>query len=139
MLQGVQPAKLKQTAGLLKSLSVGVSAFLLGVAADRLNRVRHGPLGILDDVVLAIFAGLIVLWYERRRIRDLRQRLNMARQMNHHVRNELQTVVYAAAAQKDEHLATMVSNAMERIDWGLKEVLTETGSLLPHSPRRPAA
>ena len=130
MLQRVEPAKLKSTVGLLKSLAVGVGAFLLGVAADQLNRVIHGPLGILDDIVLAIFAGLIVLWYERLRTRDLRQRLIMARQINHQVRDELQTVVVSAAAQKkDEYLGAIVRKAMERIDGALKEVLTETGSL----------
>ena len=129
MLQTAKPAKLKSTVGVLKSLAVGLAAFLLGVAADRLNRVLHGPLGILDDLVLAIFAGLIVLWYERVRTRELRQRLIMARQLTHQVRNELQTVVLAAAAQKDEHLDTIVHNAIDRIDGILKEVLTETGVL----------
>ena len=128
MLQRVGPAKLKSTVGLLKSLAVGVVAFLLGVAADQLNRVIHGPLGILDDIVLAIFAGLIVLWYERLRTRDLRQRLIMARQINHQVRDELQTVVVASAAQEDEHLGTIVRRAMDRIDGSLREVLTETES-----------
>lgn len=130
MLQGVEPAKLKSTVGVLKSLTVGVAAFLLGVAADQLNRVIHGPLGILDDIVLAIFAGLIVLRYERLRTRDLRQRLIMARQINHQVRDELQTVLVSAAVQKkDEHLGAIVRQAMERIDGALKDVLTETGSL----------
>ena len=130
MLQGVQPAKLKSTVGLLKSLAVGVAAFLLGVAADQLSRVLHGPFGILDDIVLATLSGLIVLWYERLRTRDLRQRLIMARQINHQVRDELQTVVVSAAAQKkDEYLGAIVRRAMERIDGALKEVLTETGSL----------
>ena len=99
MLQGVEPAKLKSTS-VLKSLAVGVAAYLLGVAAAQLNRVLHGPLGMLDDIVLATFAGLIVLWYERLRTRDLRQRLIMARQINHQVRDELQTVVVSAAVQK---------------------------------------
>lgn len=53
MLQGVEPAKLKSTVGVLKSLGVGVVAFFLGVAADQLNRVIHGPFGKLDDIVLA--------------------------------------------------------------------------------------
>ncbi len=117
MLQGVGPAKLRSTVGVLKSLAVGVAAFLLGVAADQLNRVIHGPFGKLDDIVLATFAALIVLWYERLRTRDLRQRLIMARQINHQVRDELQTVVVSAEMQKkDEHLGAIVRQAMARID-----------------------
>lgn len=139
MLQTVEPATLKQTAGLLKSFAVGVVAFLLGVAANWLSRdVLYGAWMMLGNGVLSIFAGLIVLWYELLRTRDLRQRLIMARQTTHQVRNALQTVVLAAAAQKDEQLGTIVRNAMDRIDGVLKEVLTEPGSLA-HSQHRPAA
>jgi hypothetical protein len=135
MLQRAEPARLKQTAGVLKSFAVGIVAFSLGTLADWLSRdVLHGAWRILDDIVLSIFAGLIVLWYERLRTRELRQRIITARQINHHVRNELQTVVYAAEVQKDERLGTIVRNTMERIDWTLKEVLTETGRSHPVSP-----
>jgi hypothetical protein len=137
MLQRVDPARVKQTVGVLKSFAVGVAAFFLGVAATKLNRVLQGPLWFLDDVVLSIFAGLIVLWYERLRIRDLRQRLSLANQMNHQVRNELQTLGYAALVQQDEHLSTIIRNAVNRIDLILREVLTETGRL-PHHLRRVA-
>src|SRR5689334_19793830 len=100
MLQRVEPAKLKQTVGVLKSFAVGVAAFLLGVVATKLNRVLLGPMWLLDDIVLSIFAGVIVLWYERLRIRDFRQRLMLAYQTNHQVRNELQTLGYAALVQQ---------------------------------------
>lgn len=84
---------------------------------------------MLGNGVLSIFAGLIVLWYERLRTHELRQRLIMAREINHQVRNELQTLVYAALVQQDEHLGTIIRSAVERIDWTLKEVLTEPGTV----------
>jgi hypothetical protein len=45
--------------------------------------------------------------------------------MNHHVRNALQVVIYAASAHKDDDLAEQVREAVRRIDWALKEVLPE--------------
>lgn len=137
MLQRVKPAKLKRTVGVLKSFAVGIVAFLLGVAAMKLTHVLHAPMGILDDFLLAIVSGLIVLWYERLRIRDYRQRLILANQMNHQVRNELQTLGYAGLVQQDEHLGSVIRNAVDRIDLILREVLTETGRL-PHHLRRVA-
>ena len=110
---------------MLKSFAVGVAAFLLGVVATKLNRVLLGPMWLLDDIVLSIFAGLIVLWYERLRIRDFRQRLMLAYQTNH----QLQTLGYAALVQQDEHLGTIIRSAVERTDLILKEVQTETRTL----------
>ena len=66
-----------------------------------------------------------MLWYERLRTRALLQRLVIIREMNHHVRNALQVVIYAAAAHKNDDLAEQVREAVRRIDWALKEVLPE--------------
>ena len=130
MLQRAEPARLKRNIGVLKSFAVGIVAFGLGILADWLSRdVLHGMWMMLGNGVLSIFAGLIVLWYERLRTHELRQRLIMAREINHQVRNELQTLMYAALVQKDEHLGTIIRSAVERIDWTLKEVLTETGTV----------
>ena len=81
---------------------------------------------ILDNLILAVVSGAIVLWYERRITRATLQRLLIIREMNHHVRNALQVVTYAASTQKDEHLATVVRDAVRRIDRALKEVLPRT-------------
>jgi hypothetical protein len=125
MRHRVERVKLRQSAAALRSLSVGATAFLLGIGADRLSRILPRPWGFLDDILLSILAGLIVLWYERLKMRDLRKRLIITRQMNHSVREGLQTVVCAAEVQKDQLLSTIVRNSLDRIDWALKEVLTE--------------
>lgn len=118
----------------LKSFAVGFVAFALGIFADWLSRspftpgVLHGPLGYLDDFVLAVFAGLIVLRYERLRTRDLRRRLVLTRDVNHDVRNDLETVVRAAAVQSDARIGHIIRHAVERIDWTLREALRESES-----------
>lgn len=43
--------------------------------------------------------------------------------MNHHVRNSLQVISFAASDPKREELATELCVAMERIEWALREVL----------------
>ena len=123
MVQRIEPAKFPST-GVLKPFGIGVSLFILGVSSDWLSRnFLDTSWKILDDLVLAGTAGGIVLWYERLRTRALLQRLLLVSEMNHHVRNALQAVIYAAAVQKDEQLSTIVRDAVERIDWALREVL----------------
>jgi hypothetical protein len=127
MLPRVEPLRPDRSATALKSFAVGVVVFAMGVLANWLSRdVLTAKWQILDDLLLAGVAGVIVLWYERLRTRALLQRLLIIREMNHHVRNALQVVIYAASEHKDEHLAGLLRDAVERIDWALKEVLPET-------------
>ena len=108
-----------------KSFLVGLAAFFLGVGADQLNKLIHGPLGVLDDFLLAIVAGVLVLWYERLRTRDLRRQLTIATNLNREVRQDLQTVAVAASVQADKKIGSIIRNAVDRIDSTLREVLDE--------------
>jgi hypothetical protein len=110
----------------LRPFAVGGIVFILGLSANWLSQtVLPSRWHTIDDLLLGVVAGLIVLWYERLRTRALLQRLIVIREMNHHVRNALQVVIYAASAHKDEELADQVRDAVRRIDWALKEVLPE--------------
>jgi hypothetical protein len=109
----------------LRSLSVGVFFFLMGALFDIiLQRYGIGAPAILwGDLLAGVVAGLLVLFYERRRRRELQRRMEMICLMNHHVRNSLQLISYAATSgDREEHLAK-VRGAIERIDWALREVL----------------
>ena len=115
-----------QNTSVLRPFAVGAIVFILGLSANWLSEnVLPSRWRILDDLLLGVAAGFIVLWYERLRTRALLQRLVIIREMNHHVRNALQVVIYAAAAHKDDDLAEQVREAVRRIDWALKEVLPE--------------
>lgn len=74
---------------------------------------------ILDELLLGTLVALLVLLIEIQHLRELR--LVMA--MNHHIRNALQTIVYANAQNTDRQTAQAVSEAAERIDWALREFL----------------
>jgi hypothetical protein len=125
-IESPNPAPPYLPKGVLRPFAVGVSVFLLGLCANWLSQnVLPSRWHILDDLLLGVIAGVIVLWYERLKTRALLQRLLIIREMNHHVRNALQVVIYAASAHKDEDLAEQVRDAVRRIDWALKEVLPE--------------
>ena len=47
----------------------------------------------------------------------------MIGEMNHHVRNALQVIAYAAHSMPDQEAITRINNAAERIDWALREIL----------------
>ena len=98
----------------------------------------------MDDVLMGIGVGLLVLLYERRQKRNMIKKLEVIRLMNHHVRNSLQVISFAASAPQQEELAKKVHNAVERIEWALREVLPGQRedindlSLDPHTNEPPA-
>ena len=47
----------------------------------------------------------------------------MIRLMNHHVRNSLQVISFAASSPQQEELGNNLRDAVERIEWALREVL----------------
>jgi len=79
-------------------------------------------IALLDDALVGIGVGLVVLLYERRQKSEMIKKLEVIRLMNHHVRNSLQVVAFASAQQQEE-LANKVRSAVERIEWALREVL----------------
>jgi hypothetical protein len=51
------------------------------------------------------------------------QRLRTFADMNHHIRNALQVITYASAAQNQNDSVDMIRSSVERIEWALREVL----------------
>jgi hypothetical protein len=117
-------------------VGLGFSIFLLGVLSDRLFRsLSSNPvLLVIDDVMAGIAVGLLVFVYERRRQRDTDRKLQVIREMNHHVRNALQVLSYSTWRQEDENLRNMMRDSVTHIDWALREVLPgEVGNSGPGS------
>ncbi len=50
----------------------------------------------------------------------------MAADVNHHVRNALTTVLYSVHVKRDPELIQVTQEAVNRIDWTLREVLWES-------------
>jgi len=114
----------------LRSFSAGLVFFLMGALFDLV--LQHHGLGSpaiwWGDLLAGILAGLLVLFYEMRRNRELTRRLEVIRLMNHHVRNSLQVISYASSEDRAVQV-DKVRKAIERIDWALREVLPGRGSL----------
>jgi len=109
----------------LRSILTGFGVFLLGSLSDVWLH-RHGgtlSVAIVDDAVVGVAAGLLVFFYERRQNQTMVRKLEVIRLMNHHVRNSLQVISLAASVPQREELACKIQDAVERIEWALREVL----------------
>ena len=81
----------------------------------------------LADLLAALLVGLMAYRsYTRRRerIRLVYSRLQMIAEMNHHVRNALQTITLRIYSTGDRKLIDDVATATRRIDWALREILS---------------
>ena len=109
----------------LWSILVGFGFFFLGSLLEAWLQ-RHTSsftIATIDDALLGVAAGLLVLLYERRQRQNLIKKLEVIRLMNHHVRNSLQVISFAASAQQREESTEELQGAVDRIEWALREVL----------------
>jgi hypothetical protein len=109
----------------LRSILVGFVVFFLGSASDvwLWYQPRSLWVAIMDDALVGVGAGLLVLLYERRQRKSMIRKLETIRLMNHHVRNSLQVIAFAASVPKEEEHAKKIRDAVEQIEWALREVL----------------
>ena|SRR5512143_2844677 len=114
---------------LLAGFLAAVLVFLVGAGLDWLvlheNRSRAIAIS-LSDALAAVIAGVLVyrlLLYERDRREQVRQRLEIIAEMNHHVRNALQVISLSAYSYADRQQLEAVKESVNRIQWALKEVL----------------
>ena len=113
-----------------------VTAFLTAVVVFAAGIVVDEWLGIgnrevlYSDVFTAVVAGVLAYiagrYYAHARQAD-QTRLRMIAEVNHHVRNALTSVLYSVHLNRDPELMRITQDAVARIDWALREVLTETG------------
>ena len=98
---------------------------------------RYGLIG--SAAGLALLLGLVVFLYERRRERELIKRLRVIELMNHHVRNALQPVMYIPYSQDQQQQLNTIRDAVNRIDWALREILPGAPQEDSSPPRQSAA
>ena len=91
----------------------------------------------MDDALVGVGVGFLVFLYERRQKQNIIRKLEVIRMMNHHVRNSLQVISFAAWVPQQEEVTRKVRDAVERIEWALREVLPgqreDVSDLLFHS------
>jgi hypothetical protein len=124
------------------SFALGFGIFLLGVVLrtllDRWN--VGGVTALIDDLLTGILAGLLVFAYERHQHKAILDRMRMIADMNHHIRNALQPIVYSPFLKEQAEQVRMIQEGTKRIEWALKEVLTgESTAEPPNSNSKSAA
>jgi signal transduction histidine kinase len=110
------------------AIGVGVVSFL---ATELMHSILVPDIGRSHERLLAEgLSALIVscLTAKLVQISRERHRLTMARmqviaEMNHHIRNALSPISLSVDATEDRQLKSMISEAVDRIDWALREIL----------------
>lgn len=107
-------------------LAVFGSAMLLDKLFSRKQRPRH-----LTTAWNAT-AGFVAGWYamksfdrERERRKNIAERLKMIGDLNHHVRNALQSIQLSAYSTQDQEIIASVGDSVQRIEWALREIVPE--------------
>ncbi len=105
----------------------GVFGFALLLDSFTLRGQKyHKKLRALANASAGIAAGLGVaglLEQTRERRQSVVARLAMVEDMNHHIRNALEAIELSAYATQNEVAIHQIQEAVERIEWSLREIL----------------
>ena len=115
------------------SLLLGLAVFVLSAALefgfDRLGLT--GMASLLDDLLIGMVAGGVVFAYEQHRHKLVMRQMRVIAEMNHHVRNALQPILYSPYMKEQAEQVRMIQLGTERIRWALEEVLPGSKDDLP--------
>jgi hypothetical protein len=113
-------------------LLLGVSAALVFFAIDDfldhlMLRITSANVALeISDAITAILIGAMVAQLAvmyRQRHQQAQARVQRIAEMNHHVRNALQVITYWSLAEKEKRQVELIQDAVNRIQWALREVL----------------
>ncbi|HEY6249933.1 MAG TPA: hypothetical protein VI685_08220 [Candidatus Angelobacter sp.] len=102
--------------------------FFLNVLLLR-EGIPRKDLILLSSLVTGLVAGWLFYQFlrnERARQEAVQQRIHTVAELNHHIRNALQVIRYAGGAKStsDATQLQLINEAVARIDWALREVLS---------------
>ncbi len=120
---------------LLAGLVMSGCGFLIDVFVHRANRLMASD---IYTFALAFLFSYALLRYEARRRAVLSRRMEIAAEVNHHIRNALTGIVYTAAVRSDPALQAVLEDATARIDWVLTTVMPDGASELRWPVQAPA-
>ncbi|HKD78735.1 MAG TPA: hypothetical protein VKH81_03530 [Candidatus Angelobacter sp.] len=140
MYRKLKPPSLLRRAGV--SFFLGLTVFLLGVLLEELLD-RFGISGmsaVVDDLAIGILAGVVVFAYEWHRHKTMIRQMRVIADMNHHVRNALQPILYSPYVSEQAEQIKIIQESTQRIQWALREVLPgEAEEIPPHKENSAAA
>jgi len=119
---------LRHSTPVLLGLTAALVFFAIDDFLDHLMLRLTSPNVALEisDAITAILIGAlvaqVVLLY-RQRQQQAQARVQRIAEMNHHVRNALQVITYWSLAEKEKRQVELVQDAVNRIQWALREVL----------------
>ena len=126
------------------SFALGCGIFVLGVSLRTLldSWGVTGVAAAIDDMLIGLLAGVLVFAYERHQHKIIHEKMRVISEMNHHVRNALQPIMYSPYLKEQAEQVRIIQEGTRRIEWALREVLpgedtTPTGAELPS--RRPSS
>ena len=107
------------------SFLLGLSIFLLGVLLeDTLDRFGvNGVSRLIDDLLIGMLAGLLVFAYESHLYNTFLRQMRVVAEMNHHVRNALQPIMYSPYMKEQAEQIRIINEGTQRIRWALREIL----------------
>jgi hypothetical protein len=134
-----KPITLKGRA--IYSFSLGCGIFLLGVTLRTLldNWGVSGVPAAVDDLVIGLLCGVLVFAYERHQHKVILEKMRVISEMNHHIRNALQPIVYSPYLQEQAEQVRTIQEGTRRIEWALREVLPGEDAVPRSSKSRFAA
>lgn len=122
------------------SFGLGVGIFLLGVTLRTLLD-KWGVTGVtaaVDDLLIGVLAGVLVFAYERHQHKLILEKMRVISEMNHHVRNALQPIIYSPYLKEQAEQVKIIQEGTRRIEWALREVLPGEDAV-PPSPKSKSA
>ena len=123
---------------------VGASFVLVtavGYALDRLlldTGLSRWHTILFSNAITGAVAALFLAYRQqqhRREMELMEQRMQIVADMNHHIRNALQVIVYFAQNAKDRESADRLRDSIDRIQWALREVLPRYSPIEDEAPR----
>lgn len=120
--------------GALAGIAMFVAVYVVNAVLVRIHLRPEATL--LDDTLLGSLAGALVVTLELQHQRELRrqqERLAIIIELNHHIRNALQAIVYINEKMDGED-ATTIREATNRIQWALTEILPGENIANPKAP-----
>lgn len=134
-----KPVSLKRRA--VYSFGLGFGIFVLGVTLRTLldNWGVSGMAAAMDDLLIGLLAGVLVFAYERHQHNLILEKMRVIAEMNHHVRNALQPIIYSPYLKEQAEQVKMIQEGTRRIEWALREVLPGESMVPPSSKSKSAA
>ena len=134
-----KPVTLRRRA--IYSFCLGCGIFLLGITLRTLldSWGVSGVTAAVDDLLIGILSGFLVFAYERHQHKLILEKMRVVADMNHHVRNALQPIMYSPYLKEQAEQVRTIQEGTRRIEWALREVLPGEDAVLPGSKSRPAA